>query len=100
MLSKTAKKLYDDIQREYMIDDSAGMLLLKTVAESYDQYQAALKECQKDGFTIEDRWGQKKVHPATVVMRDSKSAMITALKTLNLDFSTIDKHTIPSGLLK
>ena len=83
-----------------MVDDSAGMLLLKTVAESYDQYQQALKECQKDGFTIEDRYGQKKVHPATVVMRDSKSAMITALKTLNLDFSTVDKYSIPMSVIK
>ena len=94
MLSKTAKKLYDDIRREYSIDDSAGMLLLKTVAESYDQYQSALKQCKEQGYTITDRYGQIKSNPITTVMRDSKSAMLQSLKQLNLDFSSIDKHSL------
>jgi len=88
-LSKTAQKIYNEIKLEYGISDSGGLLLLQTVAESYDQYKEALKIYEKEGFTIKDRWGQIKVNPATTVMRDSKSAMMQALKALDLDFTAV-----------
>jgi phage terminase small subunit len=48
-----------------------------------------MKEAQqlvaKEGMTTTDRFGQSKVHPAVLVERDSRAAMLSALKQLGLE---------------
>lgn len=90
-LSREANKIYKEIRAEYKIHDSAGLLILQTVCESYDQYQKAAEILAEKGYFFTDRLEQPKAHPLAAVMRDSKSAMIQALRQLNLDFTQVDK---------
>jgi len=90
-LSKEAQKLYNVIKDEYGISDEAGLLLLKTSMESFDLMRSAQKQIEKEGLIIRDRFDQLKNHPAVIVLRDSKSAMLQSLKNLNLDFDPATK---------
>ena len=51
----------------------------------FDRMREAQAALAKDGLTVADRFGQIKVHPLTVVERDSRSQMMAALRALNLD---------------
>lgn len=92
-LSKEAKALWKKLQTEYSIEDEAGLLILQTAMEAHDR----MKECQTiikaEGLQLPDRFGAMKAHPLTVTERDSRSAMMQALKTLNLDLEPL--HTKP-----
>lgn len=97
-LSKEGKSLWNRLQLEYEITDEAGFLILQTAMEAHDR----MKECQtiikKEGMQVKDRFGQHKAHPLTTVERDSRSAMMAALKALNLDLEPLnDKPGRPAG---
>ena len=84
-LSKTAKNLFNRIKREYQISDPAGLLLLKTAFEAFDEMRAA--QANMNGQPIfKDRFGQPQEHPGAKVVRASRTQMIAALKALNLEF--------------
>ena len=83
-LSKTARNALNRIKREYQINDPAGLLLLKTCFEAYDEMRSA--QAQMNGQPIyKDRFGQPQEHPAAKVIRASRTQMIAALKALALD---------------
>jgi len=88
-LSAEAKRWWRRITAEYALDDEAGRLLLQTALEAFDR----MRECQaaigQDGAVVEDRFGQKKPHPALTAERDSRSQMLAALKQLNLDLEPL-----------
>jgi hypothetical protein len=44
---------------------------------------------KRDGATVMDRFKQPKAHPLLTVERDSRSAMLHALKALNLDLEPL-----------
>ena len=97
-LSKEGQALWKRLQTEYEITDEAGFLLLQTAMEAHDR----MKECQKiigkEGLQLPDRFGQMKAHPLTVTERDSRSAMMQAVKSLNLDLEPLnDKPGRPGG---
>jgi phage terminase small subunit len=71
----------------FEVDDPAGYLLLGTALEAFDDLRAAQAILEKDGPIIQDRWGQKRQHPATLVLRDSRNLMLRSLKALNLDIT-------------
>src|SRR5215813_420981 len=84
-LSDEAKRWWRSIVEEFQVDDSAGVLLLQSALESFDDMRRAQAILAKEGMTIVDRWGQQKQHPATLVLRDSRNLMLRCLKQLNLD---------------
>jgi hypothetical protein len=59
--------------------------VLETALQAFDRMTEARKLIDQDGAVTSDRFGQLKVHPALVVERDSRYAMLAALKQLNLD---------------
>ena len=89
-LSDEAKDWHDRLKEEYSIDDDAGLLLLQTVAESFDLMRSAQKEIESKGLMVKDRFSQDKINPATVTLRDAKSSMLLALKQLNLDLEPLN----------
>lgn len=96
-LSKEAQKLYDSIHNEYGIDDSAGLHLLTTSCEAYDRMRNCQDSIGKHGEAVEDRYGQLKPHPLLAAERDSRAAMLAALKALNLDLEPLrDKMGRPA----
>jgi P27 family predicted phage terminase small subunit len=88
-LSREATKLWRAIQDEYQIVDEAGRLILRTGLEAFDRMRQAQEILDEKGMTTTDRFGQPKAHPMTTVERDSRAAMLAALKQLNLDLEPL-----------
>jgi P27 family predicted phage terminase small subunit len=86
-LSDEAAGWWKRIIETFEVDDPAGYLLLGTALEAFDDLRAAQAILEKDGPIIQDRWGQKRQHPATLVLRDSRNLMLRSLKALNLDIT-------------
>jgi len=97
-LSKEAKSWWGRIVDEYDIQDQAGQLILQIGLEAFDRMRLAQGLLKKEGMTTQDRFGQPKAHPATTVERDSRAAMLGALKQLNLDLEPLnDRPGRPAG---
>lgn len=97
-LSKSGQALWERLQNEYEIGDEAGFLLLTTAMEAGDRMREATAIIKKEGLQLPDRFGQMKAHPLTTVERDSRAAMLAALKALNLDLEPLnEKPGRPAG---
>lgn len=84
-LSPEAEAWWGRIVEEFEVEDHAGRLLLQTALEAFDEMRKTQAILAKDGFLIEDRFQQKKPHPLIPQLRDSRTAMMRALRALNLD---------------
>ena|SRR5215469_7754870 len=97
-LSGEARRWWQEIRDEYEIRDSAGLLLLQTAAEQFDQMRQAERLIKREGPVVQDRWGHRKQHPATLVARDCRTAMMRCLRQLNLDLEPLrDRPGRPPG---
>jgi P27 family predicted phage terminase small subunit len=97
-LSKEAKTWWRRLVDEYAIEDQAGHLLLQMALQSFDRMNEARELIAKHGAVVTDRWGQLRANPACTVERDSRAAMLAALKALNLDLEPLrDQPGRPSG---
>lgn len=95
-LSTEAKGWWGRLTTDYGIDDQAGLLLLQTAMESFDRMRQCQAAIERDGPTVEDRFGQVKAHPLSVTERDSRNQMMQALKHLNLDLEPLKEPGRPS----
>jgi len=95
-LSVKAKAWWRRLVNEWVLDD-AGLLILQAGLEALDRMIEAQAILKVDGSITEDRFGQKKQHPATLVERDSRSAMLAALKQLHLDLEPAGGLGRPPG---
>jgi len=84
-LSVEAAALWRDIGAEFMVDDAAGLRLLRTACEALDAMRRAEAQVERDGPTYRDRYGGIKAHPLLAVVRDNRAAMLLALRQLGLD---------------
>ena len=84
-LNVDAKRLWAKLQREYVIEDQGGLLLLQTAAEAFQRMRECQQRIESDGHVLTDRFGQPKAHPLLCVERDCRSQMLQALRHLNLD---------------
>lgn len=89
-LSAAAKTWWRQIQDEYSVTDSAGLLVLEAAMEAFDRMKMAQSQVLRDGLTSSDRFGQAKPHPAVIIERDSRGQMLAALKQLNLDIEPLE----------
>ena len=88
-LSQASKTIWTEILTEYLIDDSAGLKILRVALESFDRCQAARQAIDRDGMVIQDKYGQKKCHVLLATERDSRAAFLAGLKALNLDLEPL-----------
>ena len=88
-LSPAAKRLWRGLVEEYSLDDVAALAILTAALESFDRARSAKALLDADGSVVVDKWGQKKIHPAAAVERDSRAAFLAALKQLNLDIEPL-----------
>ena len=97
-LGKEAQKWWRLIVSEFDLSDQGGLLLLQTAMEAFDRMRGAQRRIKKDGQTQRDRFGQLKAHPLFSVERDARSAMLAALRALNLDIEPLrDSPGRPTG---
>jgi len=84
-LSRPAAAWWRELQAEYAVRDSAGLLLLQTALEAFDRAKACQKAIETEGQQVQDRFGQMKPHPLLSAERDARAQMLAALKALNFD---------------
>ena len=88
-LCDEARGVYKRIKREYSIVDTAGLVHLLGAMKSLDMVRAAEAVLATEGYTILDRWGQKKIHPMTQVLKESRAGLIAHLRALDLDLESL-----------
>jgi len=88
-LSPKARAWWKKIIDEYAIEDAAGLLLLETALQAFDRMHDARALITKHGAVTLDRFDQLRPNPATTIERDSRAAMCSALKALNLDLEPL-----------
>jgi P27 family predicted phage terminase small subunit len=97
-LSTEARALWRSIVEQYNLDDPAGLAILATTCEALDRMREAQRTIKRDGATVLDRFKQPKIHPATLLERDSRAAVLAGLKALNLDLEPLrDRIGRPAG---
>jgi P27 family predicted phage terminase small subunit len=96
-LSAEAKRLWRDLVEEYGVSDSAGLAILAAGLEAHDRMRQAQATLACDGATVKDRFGQTQVHPAVRIERDSRSAWLAALKSMNFDLQPLGDVGRPPG---
>jgi P27 family predicted phage terminase small subunit len=92
-LTAEAKSWWKQIHEESAIEDRPGLLILATALEAFGRMRAAQAVIAELGVTVVDRWAQVKLNSATTIERDSRAAMLSALRQLNLDI----EPTTPKG---
>lgn len=88
-LSAEARSFWRKIVSGWELDD-AGLLILQSACECLDRVRQAQDLITREGITVADRFGQVKQHPATLVERDGKAALLRHLKALNLDIEPLN----------
>lgn len=88
-LSKQAADLKKSILKDYEITDEAGIAILQTAMEAFEQMKDAQAIVDKQGLTVRGDRGQIKAHPLLSVIRDSRAQFLMALKHLNLDLEPL-----------
>ena len=96
-LTTEAKKLKKELVAEYGIHDAAGVLLVRTVCECFDEMRRAQRVIATEGQLRENRFGEQKPHPAVSIVKDARAHMMLALKGLNLDLEPLRDLGRPPG---
>jgi P27 family predicted phage terminase small subunit len=96
-LSAEARKIWDELLSEYVIEDTAGLKILRVACEAFDRCQSARRLIDADGMTVIDKAGQTKSHPLLPIERDSRAAFLAGLKSLNLDYEPSKAVGRPPG---
>ena len=88
-LSAEARAIWCRLVSEYEISDPAGLHLATIAMEALDRMREAQMLIKERGICTQDRFGQLRSNPATIVERDARSAMLAALRALHLDLEPI-----------
>ena len=96
-LSPVAASWWRKIVLEHQVDDSGGRLLLEQALQAFDRLTEARARLAKDGSFIQNRFHEIRPHPALQVERDSRAALLAALKALALDLEPLRPVGRPPG---
>jgi P27 family predicted phage terminase small subunit len=76
--------LFRRLVAEFQIDDSNSVSLLTVAMEAHARMREAREQLAAEGTVIEDRFGQKRTHPAVAIERDARADYLRAMRVLNL----------------
>lgn len=88
-LQTPGRSLWNDIQRDFSVTDTAGLALLCAACEAKDRAEAARAQIEAEGMTFRDSKGNLRPHPLLPVERDARAACVAALRHLNLDVEPV-----------
>ena len=83
-LRAAGRKLWNGILQDWSIDRAHDLARLQAAAEAQDRMAEARAAIERDGAYVEGRFGPK-AHPALSVERDSRIALLRALRELGVD---------------
>jgi hypothetical protein len=83
--SKAAKRLGNELSEHWDLSDPAAQTLLEELLDSFDRLQGHKAILAKRGAICRDRFGQEKLSPAFLAVRDETVTFSRLLKALNLE---------------
>lgn len=96
-LGLDGKRLWHSVLDDFELEDWQ-LAILRSACESADRVAEARAEVKRDGITVEGRFGPR-AHPALAVERDSRTALLRALRELSLDASSAEKYARPASIV-
>lgn len=96
-LKLAGRRLWRSIVVDYQLEPF-HLAILKTACECVDRIEEARAAVEAEGLTIEGRFGAK-AHPALAVERDSRVALLRALRELSLDTATAESYARPPRIV-
>jgi len=109
-ISENAQIIIEKLKRDYKIKGIAGVVLLDSIGSSLTEIEEAEKQLKEDsgqkgitlvhyGFIL-DRFGDKKRHPATTIIKDAKSNIVQCLKAMGVEVELGNGKDLPKGGLR
>jgi P27 family predicted phage terminase small subunit len=95
-LSREAKGWWKKIVSNWEMDE-AGLMILESALEAFDTMRDAQAIIRNEGMIFQDRFDQKRQHPAVAIERDSKATLLRHWKSLGLDLEPILSPGRPAG---
>jgi P27 family predicted phage terminase small subunit len=93
-LSAAARRLWRDVLDEYHLEPH-HLPVLQAACDSLDRMSQAQAAIKREGAFVTGRYGAK-AHPAIAVERDSRLAMLRAIRELGLDLEPPPDSRPPS----
>lgn len=88
-LSEEAAELWNKFQEQHNLVEPQQIEILTRALEAFDRMREAQAILRAEGIVIRDRFDQPKQHPATLIERDNRAAMIAALTKLGLNLEPL-----------
>jgi P27 family predicted phage terminase small subunit len=96
-LSKAMQSWWREVVREYELEPH-HLLLLRVACDAHDRLREAQDVLAREGLTLETSTGRK-MHPAVLIERDSRTAFMKAIRELDLDMVPVaDSSSRPPAL--
>jgi hypothetical protein len=83
-LRDAGRALWLGVRRDFTLTDAAALALLQVAAEARDRAGSARERIDADGPLLLDRFGKVKPHPLLGIERDSRAAVVAALRALGV----------------
>src|SRR5262245_11857125 len=83
-LKPETRAWYEHVCREYVLE-SHHLRTLQIAAECWDRRQQARDVLDRQGLTIEDKYGTVKPHPCVAIEKDAGAQFVRCIRELNLD---------------
>jgi P27 family predicted phage terminase small subunit len=87
-LSSQAKVWWAELVKVYDLDTAAQRLLLQTAMEAFGLMRHHQAIADEEGHAYKMDSGLVKTHPSLIIVKDSRTGMLTALRDLKIDTST------------
>src|SRR5215472_526695 len=96
-LSPAPKRWWLAVQRDFAIEDPAGLELLCGASQCLDRIREARATIKAEGLFTTDRFGQRRSHPAVLIERDARTGFLASLRALHLDLEPVATVGRPLG---
>jgi phage terminase small subunit len=96
-LSAPAAKMRQRFIETWEIQDPAGLTILDEMCACYDRLQEAKRLFAEHGSTVTDRFGQIKVSPWFLQVRDETTTLLRLQKSLSLEVEGENRPGRPEG---
>ncbi len=96
-LSPEAKRIWNNICKEYASLDTYFYTLLKVALEAYTRLQDARELIDKEGVCVKTPTGYQKEHPALKIEKEARSGFLQSMRMLNINIEIPGEVGRPPG---